>query len=155
VTTIRVVADSPLPPERILAAARDFSPRREKVFDAVSMKRMEVHSLGDGHADVTEGTSVGPLGSNWERCTYDWSTPGCVKAPVEDSNVYEPKGSSWEITATASNGGSHVEMTWMRRFKHSPRGLLFGTMYRTIGRPIFSHYARDILAKMADTEEPA
>ena len=152
-TVIRVVADSPLPPERILAAARDFSPRREKVFDAVSMERMQVHSLGDGHADVTEGTSVGPLGSNWERCDYDWSTPGSVKAPVKDSNVYDPKGSSWEITATASNGGSHVEMTWTRRFKPSPRALLFGTMYRTIGKPIFSRYARDILAKMAETEE--
>jgi len=125
VTVIRVAAHSPLAPERILAAARDFSPRREKVFDA------------------------------WERCDYDWSTPGCVKAPVKDSNVYDSKGSSWEITATASNGGSHVEMTWTRRFKHTPRGLLFGTMYRTVGKPIFSRYARDILAKMVETEEPA
>jgi hypothetical protein len=98
---------------------------------------------------------VGLLGSNWERCEYDWSTPGSVKAPVTDSNVYDPKGSTWEITATPSNGGSHVKMTWTRRFKHSPRGLLFGTAYRMIGKPMFNRYARDILAKMAETEEPA
>jgi hypothetical protein len=46
-------------------------------------------------------------------------------------------------------------MTWTRRFKHSPRGLLFGTAYRMIGKPMFNRYARDILAKMAETEEPA
>lgn len=147
-TTIRVVAESPLPPERVLAAARDFSPRREEIFDAVSMERMEVHTLGRESADVTEGTSVGPLGENWERCDYDWSQPGSVKAPVKDSNVYEPAGSSWEITASAANGGSRVEMTWAREFRRTPRGMLFGTMFRTIGKPIFGRYARDVLARM-------
>jgi hypothetical protein len=148
VTTIRIAAESPLPPEAVLAAARDFSPHREEVFDAVSMERMEVHELRDHSADVTEGTKAGPLGVNWERCDYDWSQPGSVKAPVKDSNVYEPAGSSWEITAAASNGGSRVEMTWTREFKRNPRGILFGTMFRTIGKPIFGRYARDILARM-------
>ena len=148
-TTIRIAAESALPPERILEAARDFSPRRERVFDAVSMERMEVHSLGETSADVTEGTRAGPLGVNWERCDYDWSQPGSVRAPVTDSNVYDPEGSSWEITAASSNGGSHVEMTWTRQFKRNPRGILFGTMYRTVGKPIFGRYARDILANIA------
>jgi hypothetical protein len=151
-TTIRVVADSSLPPDRVLAAARDFSARREEVFDAVSMERMEVHALDDESADVTEGTSVGPLGVNWERCDYDWSQPGKVRAPVSDSNVYKPEGSSWEITAAAANGGSRVEMTWVREFRRTPRGLLFGTMYRTIGKPIFGRYAREIVARMEETD---
>ena len=78
-TTICIVAESPLPPESILAAARDFSPRREAIFDAVSMERMEVHALGEETADVTEGTRAGVLGVNWERCDYDWSQPGCER----------------------------------------------------------------------------
>ncbi len=150
-TTIRVVADSPLPAERVLAAARDFSSRREEIFDAVSMKRMEVHVLGSTRADVTEGTRAGPFGVNWERCDYDWSQPNRVKAPVTDSNVYEPAGSSWEITASPANGGSRVEMVWERAFKRTPRGLLFGIAFRTIGKPIFRRYARDILARMEET----
>ena len=154
-STIRFVAESSLPPDRILAAARDFSPRREEVFDAVSVERMEVHTLGPEGADVTEGTPVGPLGVNWERCDYDWSQPGSVRAPVTDSNVYEPEGSSWEITAAPANGGSRVEMTWVREFRRTPRGLLFGTMYRTIGKPIFGRYAREILAKMEATDQRA
>lgn len=150
-TTICIVAESPLPPESILAAARDFSPRREAIFDAVSMERMEVHALGEETADVTEGTRAGVLGVNWERCDYDWSQPGCVKAPVTASNVYEPENSSWEITAVPASGGSRVEMKWVREFRHMPRGLLFGAMYRTIGKPIFGRYARDILARIEET----
>jgi hypothetical protein len=150
-TTIRVVGDSTLSPDVVLAAARDFSSRREAVFDAVSMERMEVHSMGSERADVTEGTSVGPLGVNWERCEYDWSEPGLVRAPVKDSNVYEPTGSTWEITAVPANGGSRVEMTWVRDFRRTPRGILFGTAFRTIGGPLFRRYARDILARMEET----
>jgi len=143
-STIRIVLDSPLPPERVLAAACDFTDRREEIFPAVSVKRMEVHALGETSADVTEGTSVG-LGANWERCDYDWSEPGSVKAPVKDSNVYEPAGSSWELTATPREGGSRVEMIWIRAFRRSPRGVIFNALYRTLGPRLFRGYAAELL----------
>ncbi|MGB0094840.1 MAG: hypothetical protein WBP81_20190 [Solirubrobacteraceae bacterium] len=102
-TVIRVEADSTLPPERVLHAAHDFSDQREDVFPAVSIKRMDVHEMGQTSADVTEGTRAGPI-VNWERCRYDWSTPGRVIATVADSNVYATPGSKWEITATHNEG---------------------------------------------------
>ncbi len=40
----------------VLAAARDFSERRSKIFSAVQPKYFEVHSTGDHSADITEGT---------------------------------------------------------------------------------------------------
>ena len=43
-------------PEQVLAATVDFSERRERVFPAVSMSRMTLHSLGATTADATEGT---------------------------------------------------------------------------------------------------
>jgi len=94
-TKIRVVTDSPLPAERVLAAARDFSLRRAEVFPAVRIDHFEVHDLGDDWADVTEGTPAG-IGINWERCRYDSSRPGSVRATVTSSNVYAPSGSSWD-----------------------------------------------------------
>jgi hypothetical protein len=94
-------------------------------------------------AHVTEGTGTG-IGTNWERCHYDWSTPGCVTATVTDSNVYAAP-SSWTITAIAASQGSSVEMTWARQFKHGIRGSLFGTAFRLIGRPMFRKYARQII----------
>ena len=44
-TVIKVAADSTLPAERVLQAARDFSDERESTFPAVSVKRMNVHDL--------------------------------------------------------------------------------------------------------------
>jgi hypothetical protein len=143
VRTITFTFDSSPSPGRVLEAARDFSDRRGDVFPAVEAAHFEVHSIADEHADVTEGTGTG-IGANWERCRYDWSTPGSVTAAVTDSNVYAP-GSSWTITAVATPPGSQVEMTWARRFKHTSRGRLFGTAFRLAGRPIFGKYARKII----------
>jgi len=141
--TLTFTFDCALPPALVLEAAHDFSDRRSAVFPAVEAERFEVHGIGDNHADVTEGTGTG-IGSNWERCRYDWSAPGTVTAAVTDSNVYGP-GSSWTITAIAAPHGSHVEMTWARQFTHTIRGRLFGTAFRLAGRPIFRKYAKQII----------
>ena len=149
--TVHVVADTSLPPARVLETAYDFSELREEVFPAVSVKRLEVHERGDRSADVTEGTRAGPV-VNWERCDYDWSQPGSVKATVTDSNVYAVPGSSWAITATPRNGGSHVEMTWTRNFKKGPRGRLFGSLFGLFGDRIFGKYARDVIKNIENLE---
>ncbi|HUJ64096.1 MAG TPA: hypothetical protein VLX59_01065 [Acidimicrobiales bacterium] len=148
--TITFTFDCSLPPARVLEAARDFTDRRSDVFPAVQAEHFEVHSIADKHADVTEGTGTG-LGTNWERCRYDWSNPASVTAEVTDSNVYAP-GSSWTITAVAAPQGSQVEMTWARQFKHTIRGRLFGTAYRLAGRPIFGKYARKIIDDLETLE---
>ena len=70
-TTIKVAAETPLPPERVLEAARDFSKRRTEIFPAVRAEHFEIHEQGDDWADVTEGTPAG-VGINWERCRYEW-----------------------------------------------------------------------------------
>ena len=151
-TVIKVEADSTLPPERVLHAAHDFSDQREDVFPAVSIKRMHVHEMGQTSADVTEGTRAGPI-VNWERCRYDWSTPGRVIATVTDSNVYAMPGSEWEITATPNeDGGSHVEMTWTREFKRGPRGRFFGTLFGLVGNRIFRGYALTTIKNMEHLE---
>jgi hypothetical protein len=106
---------------------------------------------GDTRAEVTEGTPTG-VGTNWERCDYDWSTPGVVVATVTDSNLYAVPGSVWELTATERSGGSRVEMTLTRKFRHTPRGILFGTAFRTVGRLLFRKYARDVIANLERVE---
>jgi hypothetical protein len=147
-----VQANSTLPPECVLHTARDFSARRASTFPAVSVKRMNVHELGHTSADVTEGTRAGPI-VNWERCRYDWSTPGRVIATVTDSNVYAHPGSKWEITAAPNeDGGSHVEMIWTREFKRGPRGRFFGTLFRLVGDRIFHGYARTTIKNMQELE---
>jgi len=146
-TTIRIKLTSALPPERVLRTAHDFGQHRFDVWPAVRAAHFAVHTQGDKVADVTEGTPAG-IGVNWERCDYDWSTPGVVVATVTDSNVYAVPGSAWQLTAADSNGGSHVEMTWTRRFRHTPRGIIFGTAFRLLGRPLFRRYAGEVIANL-------
>ena len=150
-TTIRIATESTLPPARVLNAACDFGPRRVQVWPAVRGEHLTVHDLGTTTADATEGTPAG-IGINWERCRYDWSEPGRVTATVTDSNVYAHPGSSWELTATPSEAGSQVEMVWKRTFRRTPRGLIFGTLFRLVGRPIFRRYARQVIANLESLE---
>ena len=150
-TTIRVIRETTIAPDRVLYAARDFSERRAEIFPAVSVPKLEVHAEGETSADVTEGTRAG-IGDNWERCDYDWSQPGSVTATVTDSNVYAVPGSSWEIKATPSNGGSRVEMTWIREFQRNARGRIFGAAFRLLGNRIFNKYGRDIVRNLEQVE---
>ena len=142
--TVHVTMSSRLSPERVLAAGYDFTARRAEVFPAVSTDELEIHELGSESADVTEGTPVG-IGVNWERCHYDWSTPGLVTARVVDSNVYAPGSSCWVLRATHDSAGSRVEMTWEREFRTGVRGRIFGTLFRVVGKRLFSRYARQVL----------
>ena len=154
-TTIRVVADTTLPPDRVLYAARDFSERRAAIFPAVSVAKLEVHAQADSSADVTEGTRAG-IGDNWERCDYDWSQAGSVIATVKESNVYDVPGSSWEIKATPADPGSRVEMIWIREFqRNARRRTIFGTAFRLLGTRIFNKYGRDILTNLEKLEAGA
>jgi hypothetical protein len=145
--TVHVTMSSPLTPERVLAAGYDFSARRAEVFPAVSIDRLKIHDLGCGSAEVTEGTLVG-IGVNWERCHYDWSTPGLVTARVVDSNVYKPESSCWVLRVTPGPAGSRVEMIWEREFRTGVRGRVFGTLFRLAGTRLFSRYARQVLENL-------
>lgn len=147
-TTIRITRTSTLPAARVLLAGYDFTERRIAVWPAVRAEHFVVHSAGQSGADVTEGTPAG-IGTNWERCDYDWSMPGVVVATVTASNVYAVPGSAWQLEATdLPGGGSRVDMTWTRRFRRTPRGLLFGTAFRLVGRRIFGGYVGTVLENL-------
>jgi hypothetical protein len=147
--SVHVAADSSLPPERVLEAARDFSDRRTEVWPMVQSKYLQVHEASDKSAVVTEGTFV--IGRFWERSRYDWSEPGAVKATVMDSNVFKP-GSKFELRARARNGGSTVDMTVNRDFQSGFRGRIasavnhgFGDRWRRMG---WARMLRQVLGKI-------
>jgi hypothetical protein len=150
-TTIHVTTHSRLSPEQVLAAGYDFSARRTDIFPAVSDPYFDVHELAQTSADVTEGTPAA-IGINWERCRYDWSEPGSVKAVVTDSNVYQPTKSSWELRATPGEHGSTVEMIWIREFTHDARGRIFRILFQLIGKPIFTRQAKRTIRNLEHLE---
>jgi hypothetical protein len=116
VPQVHVVASSTASPERVLEAARDFSPRRAELWRDVYPEHLTVHDRGPTWADVTEGNPW-PIGLVWERLHYDWSEEGVLKGVVVESNIFAP-GSTWELRAfAAEGGGSRVEVTAVRHLR--------------------------------------
>ena len=101
---------------------------------------------------MTEGTRAG-IGDNWERCDYDWSRPDTVVADVTDSNIYDPEGSWWQLTATPRVGGSRVEMIWERNFKRTLKGRFFSIVFKRAGNKLFAGYAREVLENVEKLED--
>jgi hypothetical protein len=142
---ITVSAPTSASPEQVLAATRDTTDRRSRLWPNVQPRYYEVHEVGAHHADMTEGTWV--LGRMWERSRYDWSMPGVVSALVTDSNVLEPGTSTFEVRAVpAEGGGSDVEMTLQRTFRGSARGRLGFVINSAAGRLGWRSYLRKVLA---------
>lgn len=118
--------DSPLGPETVLSNLVDFGERRTELWPAIDPGVYEVHAVGDGWADVTEGTDV--FGGIWARERYDWSTPGAVQATIQESNFWHP-GGTWTLRAErASNGGSRLTIVRDRRAKSIKAHLLEGVL---------------------------
>ncbi|HEY1518244.1 MAG TPA: hypothetical protein VGF91_17590 [Solirubrobacteraceae bacterium] len=142
---IAVSAHTSASPEHVLAAARDFSERRPELWPNVKAKYFVVHDKGEEFADVTEGIWI--TGLFWERSRYDWSEPGAVRATVIDSNVVQP-GSTFEVRAVRSEGGSDVEMTLCRTFQKGPKGRIGGAINHLSGNRGWRSYLRRVLANV-------
>jgi hypothetical protein len=150
VPTVRVTADTSLPPERVLEAARDFSPRRAELWPDVHVAYLQVHETGDNFAVVTEGNPW-PIGYVWERLRYDWSKPGSVKGVVTDSNIFKP-GSTWEIKATPIDGGSRVEVIGVRHLRGFKGRLLTPAFPLGLAKRTVADHLRHFLSMVEQQE---
>lgn len=147
--TVHVAEKTHLPPEQVLRAAQDFSERRAELWADVHVEHLTVHGSGATWADVTEGSRT-PVGLTWERSTYDWSRPGSLKATVTDSNVFAP-GSTWEIKAQESRGGTLVHVVAIRRLRG--RGRLYAPIFRLgLARKMARQRLRHFLASVEELE---
>jgi hypothetical protein len=149
VPRVHVVEESTAPPERVLEAARDFSPRRAEMWPDVHVEHLEVHDEGETCAEVTEGNPW-PIGFVWERLRYDWSDPEAVKGTVIDSNIFKP-GSTWELRAQPhDDGGSRVEVIGVRRLRGVRGRLLAPAFPLGLARRTVADHLRHFLSKVED-----
>ena len=150
VPTVRVVDETPVVPERVLEAARDFSERRAELWPDVHVEHLHVHEVGETFADVTEGNPW-PIGYVWERLRYDWSEPGSVKGVVTDSNIFKP-GSTWEIKAAPIDGGSRVEVIGVRHLRGFKGRLLVPVFPLGLARRTVADHLRHFLSQVEQQE---
>ena len=114
----------------------------------VHLEHLEVHETGETFAEVTEGNPW-PIGFVWERLRYDWSQPGSVKGTVVDSNIFKP-GSSWELRATRTAGGSRVEVIGVRHLRGFKGRLLAPFFPLGLAARSVAEHLRHFLAKVEE-----
>ena len=147
---VHVVEETSLSPERVLEAARDFSERRAELWPDVHVAHLQIHERGENFAEVTEGNPW-PIGYVWERLRYDWTEAGVVRGTVIDSNIFKP-GSTWEIRATANNGGSRVEVIGVRHLRGFKGRLLAPAFPLGLAKQTVAAQLRHFLSKVEDAE---
>jgi len=123
--------ESSVAPDRLLAAATDFSERRLELWPGIDPKVYSVHAQGDGWAEVTEGTA-GP--GVWARERYEWSG-NVVRCMVQESNIYRP-GGTWELRVEPRSGGGSVATVSVHRRSYGVKGRLIGALVQLFGKRI-------------------
>jgi hypothetical protein len=139
---IRATATTTLPPERVIAAATDFSDRRPRIWTNLDPDRYRVLAIEGNTAEVVEGSS--DFGGIWAREGYDWSRPWTVRSEVLESNVFGP-GSWWELSVEPTDGGTSVRCSAHRR-PVGVRGWLLVSVLRIVGDRLITRYLRSTLA---------
>lgn len=151
---LQVVAQTTASPDTVLEAARDFSARRAEMWPDVHVEHLHVHDRGETWAEVTEGNPW-PIGHVWERMRYDWSQPGSVKGTVTDSNIFKP-GSTWELRATAAEGGgSRVEVIGVRHLRGVKGRILAPLFPLGLARRTVADHLRHFLSRVEEAGREA
>jgi len=126
-------------PERVIAAATDFSDRRPDLWPNISRRYWQVHASGEGWAECTEGSDV--LGGVWVRARYDW-TGVRVAGTVLTSNVFA--SGTWVLEVEPRPGGGslvHAD----NRFRTRGRGVVIAPVILLGGRRFFARRLRQTL----------
>ena len=146
---VHVRAHGSFPPEVFVSALTDFGPGRSEVFGNTA--EVEVHERGDTWAEVTEGSTTGPV---WQRSRYDWSTPGEVRIEVLGSNAFGP-GSEWTYRAAdAPGGGTDVDLRIVR-VPNSAKGRLLDVLLALGGSVFFGRDLRRTVRTLESRVSPA
>jgi hypothetical protein len=136
-TTIHLRAHARVTPDQFVAALTDFGPGRSEIFGNSADSDLEVHSIGQHHADVTEGSR-----GIWERLTYDWSDPHHVVLTTTDSNAWGGhSGHTYDLTPR-DDGSTDIEYTAVRDGKNL-RGRLVGALLALGGKRIIAKAFED------------
>jgi hypothetical protein len=139
VPRIEFTVDSDLPPERVLAAAADFSEQRPDIWPNLSRRYFKVHEHGEGWCECTEGSDT--AGGIWARERYEWSG-NSIKGTVIESNIF--KGGTWELRADpAPGGGSRITVVNDRQPKG--KGLIFAPVMLLTGKKMLAVHLQKTL----------
>jgi len=110
---VKFDVETTMSPEQVKAALLDFGDNRPNIWPGLAAEEYKVNSVGDGSADVREGTRM-PGMEIWARETYDWTKPNTVRWTVSESNFCEAGSFMETVLEAAEGGGTIIHVTWNR-----------------------------------------
>jgi hypothetical protein len=131
------------PPPKVIGAMVDFSERRPEIWPNLTARLYQLHELGSGTADVTEGTAVRGI-TVWERVTYEW-TDSVVRSVITDGTIFEP-GGTFEFRVEPHGDGSRISVDYRRRSK-TLLGRCIGAMFQLTGGAPIKRAFRQVYGK--------
>ena len=126
-------------PERVLAAATNFTDRRPELWPTISRRYWQVHDIGDDWCECTEGSDN--LGGVWVSARYDW-TEARVVGTVISSNVFA--SGTWALEVEPRPGGGALVHA-NNEFRTKGKGLVIAPVIRLSGRRFFASRLRQTL----------
>ena len=117
-------------PEQYVAGLTDFGPGRAELFGNSADSYLKVHSLSDGHADVTEGS-----GGVWERLQYDWTDPRHIVMRTIDSNAWGGASGHTYTLISRPDGTTEIDAVAVRDGKNF-KGHFFAFVFKTVGKSV-------------------
>ena len=130
--TIHFTEQTLATPEQFVACLTDFGPGRKQLFPNSADEYLEVHSSGDGHADVTEGS-----GGVWERLRYDWSDPHRVVMTTVDSNIWGGASGHTYTFTPQPDGSTQLDVVVVREGKNL-KGRVTGVLLGSVGKGVLA-----------------
>jgi hypothetical protein len=141
---VTVDVDAPVPAERVMAAATDFSERRPDLWPNISREFWRLHDQGSNWAEATEGSPA-----VWARERYEW-VENRVVGTTQDSNVWQ-SGGTWTLTVEPrDDASSRIRVDLDRRWKG--RGWLFYIPVALFGRQMFKKNLQKTIDLLASSE---
>lgn len=135
-------------PEQFVAALTDFGPGRKQLFPNSDDKHLVVHSSGEGHADVTEGSA-----GIWERLTYDWSDPHRVVMTTTDSNIWGGASGHTYTFTPLPDGSTQLDVVVVREGKNV-RGRLTGVLVGSVGKGVLAKALKSTIKAVEARNQP-
>jgi hypothetical protein len=141
--TIRAHAEGEVLPERVVAVLTDFSEARLERWPNLR-ERFVLHELGDGWADVTEGSTLlrRPIR---ERGRYTWGD-GFVRFTIASSDIRKP-GSVWDYRVTPTAAGCRIDFA-LEHHPRGPRGWFLAAGLPVLGRRFFGKSLAGLLRSL-------
>jgi hypothetical protein len=157
---------TPLDPDHVFGAMIDFSDRRPEVWPALHPGIYEVHELGDGWAEATEGSEPDVIRwsffalhrrrkarAAWARQRYEWSAADrWVRWTVVESSFIHVPGAA-EYRVFPHHQGSRIELAMDRSYK-GVSGKLLELAMRLAGNRMMTIYWERHLALLEGRGDP-